>query len=110
MKKGSKADGRNREIVTFYYIIFTDCIHKGMNNARARKEATDAVSLRYGISPGRTLNIITEQKASPNANIVTLRRDAEALIARLEEVNKGMEEERIRNEKLISVLKVFADE
>ena len=97
--------GSNSEIVTFFYSIFGHRVRQGVEAGQARKEAYDAVSLRYGISRGRLLNIITEQNNSQNVNVSAFRENVLTLI---ENVNSANEEIRItlsRNEELLSLLK-----
>lgn len=76
-----------------------------MNPDEARKEAYDAVSLRYEISRGRLLNIISEQKNSQKVNISKLRQSALSLIRELQVVNEGLEESKNKNQRLIGLLK-----
>ena len=105
MKNDSRAKERNCEIVTFFYMIMTHRIRQGMSPEEARHEAYDAVSLRYEISRGRLLNIISEQKTSQKVNILTLRKNAVDLIGQLEIVNNGLGAAMSKNERLISILK-----
>ena len=105
MKKGSKQHARNREIVTFFYMIFGNRIRKGMNPDDARREAYDAVALRYDISRGRLLNIISEQKISHKVNDTSLQQNAIALIADLMAVNDGLDAAKDKNTRLIGLLK-----
>ena len=99
-----KGEGRNDEITSFYYLIFEHRIRQGIGSGEAREKACDAVTLRYGISKGRLLNIISSQKSSRNTNMAALRENARALIAELALANKGLDETRERNERLISLL------
>ena len=101
---GSRTDERNGEIVSFFYTIFSHRIRGGMNPDEARKEAYDAVTLRYDISRGRFLNIVSEQKNSRNVNGNALRQKALALIDSLRIVNEGLDETKAKNDKLISLL------
>ena len=96
---------RNSEIVAFYYIIFGNRIHHGMSPADARQEACDAVTLRYGISRGRMLNIISERKYSRRVNDSLLKQKCLSLIQELNTVNEGLGSLMGRNDKLISLLK-----
>jgi signal transduction histidine kinase len=47
-----------------------------MNPSDARNESYDAVTLRYGISRGRLLNIISQHKSSQTVNVSKLRQNA----------------------------------
>ena len=105
----SRTGGRNGEIVTFFYMIFSHRVREGMNPDDAKHEAYDAVTLRYQISSGRLRNIISEHKNSQKDNEITLRRKAVELITELEVANKGYEAARRKNEKLISLLKECID-
>lgn len=95
----------NREAVTFFYMIFSHRIREGMNPNDARNESYDAVTLRYGISRGRLLNIISQCKNSQSVNISKLRQNAIALIKELQIANGGLQDSIQRNDKLISLLK-----
>lgn len=101
MKNQEKA----REIVTFFYAIFSHRIHEGLNPEKARHSAYDAVNLRYGISQGRLLNIISEQKSSHNVNLSALRQNAISLISELQIVNSRLEKTVNKNKRLIELLK-----
>ena len=105
MEKPSKSSGRNGEIVTFFYIILSHRVREGMAPEKARQDAYDAVALRYDISRGRLLNIISENRNSQIVNETGLRRKAVELIGELEIVNKGYDAAKSKNEKLISLLK-----
>ena len=105
MKDKSRAVERNAEIVTFFYTIFSNRIHRGMNPDEARKAAYDAVTLRYGIGKGRLLNIISNEKGSRKVNNSAFRQNAIALIEELLDVNSGLESARLKNEQLIALLK-----
>lgn len=105
MSKRAKALEREGEIISFFYLIFGNRIHSGMNQDDARNEAYDAVSLRYGIGKGRLLNIISARKNSHSVNELSFRENARNLITELVIANKGMDEVKARNEKLISLLK-----
>ena len=74
----------NREAVTFFYMIFSHRIREGMNPSDARNESYDAVTLRYGISRGRLLNIISQHKKSQSVNPSRLRQKAIDLIKEIE--------------------------
>ena len=105
MSKSYKGKEREGEIITFFYLIFGNRVHEGLNQDDARKEAYDAVTLRYGISQGRLLNIISARKCSQNANRVAFRESARTLISELNVVNKGLCAHKERNDKLIALLK-----
>lgn len=104
MKNKAKACERKGEIVTFFYTIFSHRVREGMSPDDARREAYDAVTLRYEISRGRLLNIISEQKISQKVNVSTLRQNAITLIKELRAFNEGLDETKARNEKLMSLL------
>lgn len=95
---------RNSEIVTFFYTIFGHRIREGVNPEEARKQAYDAVALRYEISRGRLLNIISQHRNSQKVNISSLRNNAIALINDLQAVNEGLDNTISKNQRLISLL------
>ena len=105
MDTTQKGKERNGEIVTFFYAIFGHRIHQGMEPDNARKEAYDAVSLRYGIGKGRLLNIISEQNNSQRVNRTAFRENVLALIGDLMSANEELSALRDRNDTLISLLK-----
>ena len=105
MENNQKGSERNREIVTFFYLVFGHGVHQGTDPDAARKDAYDAVSLRYGIGKGRLLNIISEQNNSQRVNRSAFRENVLALIRDLGAANAEMDALRGRNEKLISLLK-----
>ena len=104
MDAPSKGRERNIEIVTFFYLIFGHRIHQGMDQDSARKEAYDAVSLRYGIGKGRLLNIISEQNNSQKVNRAAFRENVLSLISNINSVNEELDTVRLRNETLIQLL------
>lgn len=101
----AKGKERNNEIVTFFYLIFGHRIHQGIDQDLARKEAYDAVSLRYGIGKGRLLNIISEQNSSQKVNRIAFRQNVSELIANISSVNDEIQAVKSRNEQLIQLLK-----
>ena len=105
METSPKGKERNCEIVTFFYAIFGHRVHQGIEPDLARKEAYDAVSLRYGIGKGRLLNIISEQNNSQRVNRTAFRENVIALIQDLASANDELSSLRERNETLISLLK-----
>ena len=105
MNKPVKINDRNKEIVTYFYMIFGHRIHHGVEPARAKNEAYDAVTLRYGITKGTLFNIISAVKISRNVNNSAFRQNVLSLIENLESVNEEMASVRDRNTKLISLLK-----
>lgn len=109
MGKYTKRIGRNSEIVAFFYSIFSHRIHQGMEQGLARKEAYDAVSLRYGISRGRLLNIISNQNTSQKANMTAFRGNLVNLIADIEasneEISSSLNSTLEKNGRLLALLK-----
>ena len=101
----AKGKERNNEIVTFFYLIFGHRIHQGIDQDLARKEAYDAVSLRYGIGKGRLLNIISEQNNSQKVNRIAFRENVYELISDISSVNEEIDAVKARNERLIQLLK-----
>ena len=100
-----KGAERNGEIVNFFYLIFGHRVHGGMAPDEARKEAYDAVTLRYGISKGRLQNIISERNCSRKVNRSAFRENALSLIDALSNANEELDTAKGRNEKLIQLLK-----
>ena len=75
----------------------------------ARKEAYDAVSLRYGIGKGRLLNIISEQNNSQRVNRTAFRENVLMLIDDLTSANDELAALLGRNDALITLLKDCLD-
>lgn len=105
METVAKGRERNTEIITFFYLIFGHRIHQGMEQDLARKEAYDAVSLRYGIGKGRLHNIISEQNNYRKVNGAAFRENVITLIENIQSVNEELDSVRDRNERLIQLLK-----
>lgn len=105
MRKPVKINDRNKEIVTFFYMVFGHRIHQGKRQDEARKEAYDAVSLRYGISRGTLINIISAIRNSRKVNETAFRQNILALISDLESVNAEMTAVMDRNNALKTLLK-----
>lgn len=105
MDKKVKVNDRNKEIVTFFYMVFGHRVHSGVEQDEARKEAYDAVSLRYGISKGTLFNIISAVKTSRKVNETAFRENIISLISDLASVNDEINRTRERNDLLISLLK-----
>ena len=105
MDKKVKVNERNKEIVTFFYMVFGHRIHSGMDQDDARKDAYDAVTLRYGISKGTLFNIISAVKTSRMVNETAFHMNILTLISDLSAVNEELQRNRDRNEKLIALLK-----
>lgn len=104
MDNSSKGKERNAEIVTFFYLIFGHRIHRGVEQSLARKEACDAVSLRYGIGRGRLQNIISELNNSQKVNMSAFRENVIALIDSINDANEELDALRERNDRLIDML------
>lgn len=104
-----KPQGRDSEIVTFFYAIFSNRIHQGMCPDDARKDAYDAVTLRYEISKGRLLNIISEQKSSRSVKQSAFMENVRCLLSELRSANDELECARERNSKLINLLEECLD-
>lgn len=96
---------RNREIVSFFYVVLSSRVRSGMPPDEARKDAYDAVNLRFGITKGTLLNIISAYKGSRSVNKITFQENASALIEELERANKSYAESLEKNSQLITLLK-----
>lgn len=95
---------RQGEIVTFYYLIFGNRIHAGWPAKEAKKAACDAVALRYNISKGRLLNIISKMGGVDHSRTAKFRAHAEALKDFLLGANDEMFSKCETNKKLIALL------
>lgn len=105
MRKPVKINDRNKEVVTFFYMVFGHRIHLGMKQDEARKEAYDAVALRYGISKGTLINIISAIRNSRKVNDTAFRQNVLSLIRDLDAANSELDSLRERNDRLVSLLK-----
>lgn len=111
MPQKVKVNRREGEIVSFFYQIFGHRIRSGMDSNRARKEASDAVSLRYGVGEGRLSNIITSvRNGIQSGSMGGFRADATQLISELADANQELELAIARNNRLIALLKECMDE
>ena len=109
METSPKGKERNGEIVTFFYAMLSHGVRQGIEPDLARKEAYDAVSLRYGIGKGRLLNIISEQNNSQRVNRTAFRENVLTLIDNLVSANEELASLLGRNEALITLLKDCLD-
>lgn len=102
---------RNEEICSMYFAVIRISIQNGMDEKEAKKEAFEAITLRFHLSEKRARMLIAEY----------IRKDCEKyngafyvqnlkLIATLEEVNADKMEEIERNKRLIKLLKEVNDE
>ena len=107
--KQPRDNERNRDIISFFYQIFGNRVHKGVPPVEARKEAYDAVSLRYGISSGTLLNIISAIKTSPCVNGNAYRQKALSLIDELNSANEELSSTIEKNNRLIELLNESID-
>lgn len=104
-----KMSERKREIISFFYIVFGQKVHKGTPPDEARKETYDAVTLRYGIGRERLLNIISMYRGPLDGDSAAFRANAMNLISDLHTMNDGLEEAKGRNNKLITLLEEICD-
>ena len=109
MGKEVKCNERNKEIVNFFYTIFGSRIRKGLNQEEARKEAYDAVGLRYGRERKTVLNIISALKSSRSVNRASFEEKTRALITEIDVMNEELEATKVKNNKLIGLLKECLD-
>lgn len=110
MDNNCKSNDRNSEIVAFFYTIFGHRIHSGLEPDEARKEAYDAVTLRFGIGKGRLLNIISASRDSRGENKMLLRQNAMQLIQELRIANSGLDAAKEKNQRLIDLLEECLDD
>ena len=106
----TKGRERNREIVHFFYTLFGHWIREGQPPGDAKNNACDAVSLRYGISKGRLLNIISAQKCCPDKETAAFRCDAISLMGDLSAANAELERQIGRNKLLMELLEEYLNE
>jgi len=88
----------------FFYLIFGNRVHAGLSPNEARKEAYDAVALRYNISRKYLLNIISLLQGVDNSKAAGFRANAEALKGYLLGANEEMLSKCERNNQLIALL------
>ena len=104
MVQTEKTRDRNIEIVMFFYLIFGNRVHAGMPSDEARKEAYDAVELRYNLSKRSLLNIISQTRQVDNSRAVAFRAHAEVLKDFLLNMNEEILSKCDKNNKLIALL------
>lgn len=102
---------RNEEICSMYFAVIRINIQKGKNERDAKKEAFDAITLRFHLSEKTARMLIADcirkdyDKYKGTFYVQNLR-----LITILEEMNKEKMEEVERNTRLIELLKEVNNE
>ena len=102
---------RNEEICSMYFTVLRISIRNGKSEREAKKEALDAITLRFHLSEKRTRMLIADYiRKDYDKFLGTFYVQNLRLIQTLEEMNKEKMDEVERNNKLISLLKEVNDE
>ena len=102
---------RNEEICSMYFAVMRICKAEGKNMREAKKEALDAITLRFHLSEKTARMLIAEyirKDYDKYKGMFYVQNDR--LVTVLEQINKKRREEIERNEKLIKLLKEVNDE
>ena len=102
---------RNEEICSMYFSVIRLNIKNGLSEREARKEAFDAITLRFHLSEKRARMLIAENKRQDCDKYKgTFYIQNQRLISILEQTNAQKKEEIEKNEQLINLLKEVNNE
>ena len=102
---------RNEEICSMYFSVIHICQQKGLSERQAKREAFDAITLRFHLSEKTARMLIAEHiRTDYNKFEGMFYVQNQSLISTLEEINKAKAEEIERNNRLITLLKEVNDE
>ena len=102
---------RNEEICSMYFAVMRISIKNGKTERDAKKEALDAITLRFHLSEKRTRMLIADYiRKDYDKYLGAFYVQNVRLIQTLEEINKEKMEEVERNNRLIKLLKEVNDE
>lgn len=104
MTENSKWLDRDNEMLSFFYLIYRNRVHSGLPPKDAKKDAYDAVYLRYGVGTRRLRNIMSMRKSFHDVNRFAFTASALAMISDLKDANKELAVSMDKNNKLISLL------
>lgn len=102
---------RNEEICSMYFSVIHICQQKGATERQAKKEAFDAITLRFHLSEKTARMLIAEHirdDYDKHKGMFYVQNDR--LISLLEGINKEKQAEIDRNNQLIKLLKEVNDE
>lgn len=96
---------RNDEICTMYFAVVKLSLSKGKTEREAKKEALDAINLRFHISEKRARMLIAEYIRNDSSQYIgTFYVQNDNLISILKEINELRQNEIDRNNELIKLL------
>lgn len=102
---------RNEEICSMYFSVIRIYLAQGMNEREAKKEAFDAITLRFHLSEKTARMLIADHiRLDYNKYLGTFYVQNESLISLLEQINRDKQAEIDRNNQLIKLLKEVNDE
>lgn len=102
---------RNEEICSMYFAVIKICKADGKNMREAKKEALDAITLRFHLSEKTARMLIAEYiRKDCDKYKGTFYVQNQRMISLLEQINQERREEIERNEQLIKLLKEVNDE
>lgn len=96
---------RNDEICTMYFSVMKLSLSKGKSEREAKKDALDAINLRFHISEKRARMLISECIHNDTSSYIgSFYVQNDSLISVLKEINEMKQREIDRNNKLIELL------
>lgn len=102
---------RNEEICSMYFSVIHICQQKGLSERQAKREAFDAITLRFHLSEKTARMLIAEHiRTDYNKFEGMFYVQNQSLISLLEDINAEKQMEIDRNNKLITLLKEVNDE
>lgn len=102
---------RNEEICSMYFTVIHICQQKGVSERQARKEAFDAITLRFHLSEKRARMLIAENiRTDYDKYKGMFYVQNQRLITVLKEINEQKMAEVERNNNLIALLEEVNDE
>lgn len=104
MGVSSKNIDRDKMAVELYFSVLRLRKAEGLPHKEAKKQACDAVELRYNISPKRLQNIIYDNHDTLTCDRYIFLNDNRVLIDTLRGANASMQEFIDRNNELLKVL------
>lgn len=102
---------RNEEICSMYFSVIHICMQKGLTERQAKKEAFDAITLRFHLSEKTARMLIAEYiRQDYDKYKGTFYVQNERLISLLKDINQERQIEIDRNNKLIDLLRQINNE
>lgn len=102
---------RNEEICSMYFSVMRICLSQGKSEREAKKEAFDAITLRFHLSEKTARMLVAENiRVDYDKYKGSFYVQNERLMELLEQINQDLQKEIDRNHKLIKLLKEVNNE